>query len=90
MVYKIVVKKKIEKKLKKFGKDLERRMLDYLELRVALNPYNYGKSLSGNLSNYWRYRVGNYRIICKIKDEELIILIIEINHRSTIYKFLTK
>jgi mRNA interferase RelE/StbE len=49
------------------------------------NPRDFGKSLQGDLSDLWRYRVGDYRIICEIKDEELIILVVAIGHRSKIY-----
>lgn len=50
------------------------------------NPYFQGKTLKGKLNRYWRYRVGNYRIISVIKNDELIILIIEIGHQREIYK----
>lgn len=45
-----------------------------------------GKALSGNKAGFWRYRVGDYRIICDIEDEELVILVVEVNHRSKVYK----
>jgi len=46
----------------------------------------FGKALKGNLGDYWRYRVGNYRLIAEINDEEIIIIIIGIGHRRDIYK----
>jgi mRNA interferase RelE/StbE len=45
-----------------------------------------GKPLTGSLKGYWRYRVGDYRIICELRDEELLILVIEIAHRREVYK----
>ncbi|WP_242005059.1 type II toxin-antitoxin system RelE family toxin [Brachyspira aalborgi] len=45
-----------------------------------------GKSLAGNLSGFWRYRVGDYRIICDIVDSEITIYILDISHRSKSYK----
>lgn len=50
------------------------------------DPRCHGKSLTANRSGQWRYRVGDYRILAEIRDEELIILVIEVGHRSKIYK----
>ncbi|MDR0666831.1 MAG: type II toxin-antitoxin system RelE/ParE family toxin [Campylobacteraceae bacterium] len=66
----------IQKKIKKFTDELES-----LE-----NPRSRGKSLVGNLNDLWRYRVGDYRLICDIQDDKLIILILKIGHRSEVYR----
>lgn len=50
------------------------------------NPRATGKALQGQLAGYWRYRVGDYRLICQIKDTTLVILVIEIGHRKNIYR----
>ncbi len=50
------------------------------------DPRIHGKSLTGNKKGIWRYRVGNYRILCNIQDEILTILVLEVGHRSKIYK----
>ena len=50
------------------------------------NPRAHGKALVGELSGFWRYRVGDYRIICKISNQELEIQVIEVGHRSKVYK----
>ena len=50
------------------------------------NPFFTGKVLKGNLINFWRYRVGDYRIIANIEDEKLIILLVKIGHRRDVYK----
>ena len=49
------------------------------------NPRTTGKALTGKLSGLWRYRTGNYRLICQIRDQELVILVITIGHRKDIY-----
>lgn len=49
------------------------------------NPRLYGKSLKGDRSNQWRYRVGKYRIIADIQDDQVLILILEVGHRRDIY-----
>ncbi|MBM3579302.1 MAG: type II toxin-antitoxin system RelE/ParE family toxin [Alphaproteobacteria bacterium] len=73
------------KVLKKLDNTAREKILDYLE-NVTLHPESFGKPLSKNLKGFWRYRVGDYRIICDLRKNELIILVIDIGHRSTIYK----
>ena len=50
------------------------------------NPRAFGKGLSGDLKGWWRYRIGIYRLLVEIKDTELIIVAIDINHRSQVYE----
>ncbi len=50
------------------------------------DPRAKGKGLTANLSGLWRYRIGDYRLICEIEDEELVILALTVGHRSEIYK----
>ena len=50
------------------------------------DPRRHGTGLTSTHSGQWRYRVGNYRILAEIEDKELIILVIEVGHRSSVYK----
>ena len=50
------------------------------------NPRIHGKSLVGNKSGLWRYRIGDYRVICEIQDKEVIVLVLDVGHRREIYK----
>ena len=50
------------------------------------NPRQKGKDLVGELKGMWRYRIGKYRIICEIQDKQVTILVVEIEHRSKVYK----
>ena len=50
------------------------------------NPRFIGKALTGDLSGYWRYRIGSYRLIAKIYDEKLVIELISVGHRRDIYQ----
>ncbi len=50
------------------------------------DPRAFGKGLSGNLKGWWRYRIGNYRLLVEIKDDELVIVAIEISHRNQVYQ----
>ena len=61
---------------------------NYLEkISNCEKPMRFGKALEGSLQGFWRYRVGKFRIICKIDNNKMIIVIIDIDHRSKIYKY---
>lgn len=88
MKYKILFEKNADKQLKKLDKTQQRLIVNWIikNLENTNDPRVFGKALKGNLKDYWRYRVGNYRIIAEINDDEVKILIIEIGHRKNIYK----
>lgn len=75
------------KQLRKLDKQVTKRIIDYLEKRIstAENPKEQGKALTYNKSGLWRYRIGDYRIICQINDETITILVLEVGHRKDIY-----
>ncbi len=76
------------KEFRKLDPEARRRIRDYLENRVlaSRDPRQLGKALRGKLTALWRYRVGDYRIVCEIRDHELIILVVPIAHRRRVYK----
>lgn len=76
------------KEFRKLGKPVQRDILAYLDERVAGDgdPRNFGKGLKADLAGLWRYRVGDYRILCQIRDGELLILIVAVGHRKDIYE----
>ena len=88
MRYKIVYEKKAIKSLSKIDKAQQKLIISWIEKNLSNTdkPKVTGKALKGNLKDYWRYRVGNYRILADIKDEEIKIIIINIGHRKEIYK----
>lgn len=74
------------KSLKKLDKSVVATIVDYLDNVAALDdPRARGKGLTGHLAGLWRYRVGDYRVICDLHDGELVIVALEIGHRSKIY-----
>ena len=84
---KVVLTETFKKQLKKLDAAISKRVLDYLEqVELLDNPRSRGKALTSNLTGLWRYRVSDYRILCHIRDDELIITVIEIAHRSTVYR----
>ncbi len=79
---------KAEKQLVNLGTAEARRITDFLRdrLRVRENPRSLGEPLKGSLRQLWRYRVGDYRIVCRIEDIVLTVFVVEIDHRSRVYK----
>lgn len=76
------------KQLRKLGHEPARRILGYLDKQIAgsQDPRELGKSLKGDLGEFWRFRVDDYRILCEIKDKELVVLVVRIGHRRDVYE----
>jgi mRNA interferase RelE/StbE len=87
LAYNIVFEEPAKKQLKKLPKNIAVKILDYLEEIAKLdNPKARGEGLSANLAGYWRYRIGDYRVVCKIENEILLIKVIKVGHRKDIYE----
>lgn len=86
-MYTLKYSERAMKQLSKLDKGTQKLILTWVakNLENCDNPRIKGKGLTGNRSGEWRYRVGNYRIICDIRDKELIILALSIGHRRNIY-----
>lgn len=75
------------RQIKKLGHEPARRVRAFLRRLESLdNPRQQGKALSGEFSAFWRYRVGDYRLICEIKDQQLQVLVLRVAHRKQIYR----
>lgn len=85
MVYKVRYADKIEKDLKKVDKKTAGRILDKIDTVLVKDPCRHGKQLKGALKGLWRYRVGDYRVLYRIVDEAVVILVLRIGHRKNIY-----
>ena len=89
--YRIELSKNASKNLKSLDNSVRQRVMKFFEkLEKTENPKSFGEALEENLSGYWKYRVGNYRIVVDIQDDQLVVLIIAIGHRSIIYKEIDK
>lgn len=90
MMYQVRYTKKAIKQLEKLDTQTRKKLFSWIgkNLEKCSNPYRVTnfKELKGNKAGYVRYRVGNYRIICEIVDNQLIILVISVGHRREIYK----
>jgi mRNA interferase RelE/StbE len=75
--------------LERLDRTVRREIVHYLDHRIAMaeNPRNFGKPLRDDKFGLWRYRVRDYRIICRLQDTHLVVLVVQVGHRSTIYDY---
>lgn len=87
MKYRIVITSKADKQLKKMDAFTRKMILSWIKKNLyhTDNPRQHGKSLTANHSDEWRYRVGNYRILANILDDEIVIEVFSVGHRRDIY-----
>lgn len=78
-----------EREIDKLDAPIARRILKFLHQRVARmeNPRSIGQPLQGSeFAGLWRYRVGDYRILCDIQDTKIVVLVLHVGHRREIYR----
>jgi mRNA interferase RelE/StbE len=78
----------VQKPVAKLDPQTRKRIRSFLEEKIASldDPRSQGKALTGPLSGLWRYRVGDYRVVCDIIDRRLVVLVVKIDHRSSVYR----
>lgn len=88
MNYKVEYTRSAIKQLKRMDRQTVALIISYIERHLlgCENPRLIGKPLHGNLRDKWRYRVGNYRILARINDDQVVIVVVEIGHRKDIYR----
>ena len=87
MAWKIDFSSNALKQLRKLDKSIANRILKFLSGRVEKldDPRKIGERLQGPLGDFWKYRVGDYRVICSLQDDKLVVWIVRIGHRSEVY-----
>ena len=85
--YRVETTPKFDRQLAKLDRFTTRMILKWLSKNIdnTDNPKKSGKLLVGNHNGKWRYRIGDYQVICKIEENELIVLALEVGHRKKIY-----
>lgn len=75
------------KDFKKIDKSIQKKIMNFLHNKISKldNPRIFGKALSYEKHGLWRYRVGDFRMICRIDDEAILILVVQVGHRKNIY-----
>jgi len=89
MAWKIELDPATVRDLDRLDREIARRILGFLHERVARldDPRSIGQALQGpKYGELWKYRVGDWRIICKIEDQRITVLVLRIGHRSKVYK----
>lgn len=88
MAWKIELDVRAAKELSQLDNQQSKRILRFLRDRVAAldNPRAIGECLRGELGEFWKYRVGDYRLICKIQDHIVTVVVIKIGHRREVYR----
>ena len=86
MAWRIEIDKDVQRAMRKLDGQVAKRITAKLrEVSQLEDPRSTGKAFTGNLAGLWRYRVGDYRIICDIEDEVLVVLVVDVAHRSRVY-----
>ena len=89
MDWKVELSATAERELSKLNPQHRKRILKFLQERIAKldDPHSVGKTLQGSrLGEFWKYCLGDFRLICKIEDERLLVLVLRVGHRKEIYR----
>jgi mRNA interferase RelE/StbE len=87
LAWQITFEESAKNEILALDRTVQTEIVQYLRSRIATDqdPRRFGDPLRKELAGLWKYRIGNYRVICDIKDEEVTVLIIRIGHRSKVY-----
>ena len=88
MVYRFYTSSEFDKQFKMLDPSVQRTVNKWIQAHLinTVDPYASGKALLGNLKGYWRCRIGSYRLLVKIEDDRFVIIAIDIDHRSVVYR----
>ncbi len=84
MTWEVESDNRARRELRRLDGSVQRQILRYL--RVCASPRGFGGALTGDRIELWRYRVGDYRLICKIEDDQLTVLVLAVGHRREVYE----
>jgi mRNA interferase RelE/StbE len=87
MAWKVEISRLAQKQLDDLDVTVSRRIVKFLRQRVEKqdDPRQIGDPLEGPLRGYWRYRVGDYRVVCLLEHDRLVVLVLRVGHRREIY-----
>lgn len=88
MAWTIKIDKKAVKEIASLDKPIKKRITEFLKNKLAniQNPRSIGEALHGELKKFWKYRIGDYRLICSIEDDVVTVLVLKVQHRKEVYK----
>jgi mRNA interferase RelE/StbE len=87
-LWRVEITRTAEKQITKLSRAAQKSIQRFLRERLASsdNPRQWGKPLRGEKKDLWRYRVGDYRVICDIQDDRVVVLVLEVGHRKDVYR----
>jgi mRNA interferase RelE/StbE len=88
LVWQVRLDKDAEKQLRRLDPQDQRRLIKFLRERIAssASPRLLGEALKGPLRTLWKYRIGDFRLICDLQDEKFVVLVIKIGNRKDVYR----
>lgn len=88
MAWRVEISRTAETQIIKLDRQVQTAIVRYLRERVldAENPRQFGKPLRGEKEGLWRYRVGDYRLICDIRDSDRTVVVLAVGHRKHVYR----
>lgn len=88
MVWTIEFERDAIRQLNRLDNSVRRRIVEYLELRIAASgdPRQFGKPLSRDKAGLWSYRIGAYRVVCLLEQEQLVVVVVSVGHRRDVYR----
>jgi len=88
MRYRIETTERFDREFRKLDRYTQRMVKAWIDRNISKtdNPRQHGKGLSANRRGQWRYRIGDYRLLCEIQDDRLVILALTIGHRREVYR----
>ena len=86
MAWTIEFAKSAQKELSKLERSAAQRIIAFLRDRVAVDPRSVGGPLKGELSVFWKYRIGEYRLYADIQDDRVTVLVVKVGHRRNVYQ----
>ncbi|TVQ26617.1 MAG: type II toxin-antitoxin system RelE/ParE family toxin [Spirochaetaceae bacterium] len=86
MAWTIEFARSAEKELARLERTVAHRILAFLRDRVSVDPRSIGEPLKGDLSDFWKYRIGAYRLYADIQDDCVTVLVIKVGHRRDVYR----
>ena len=86
--WRVEISRSAEKQIQKLDRTAQGAIVRFLRERIEAsdNPRQWGKPLHGDKGGLWRYRVGDYRLICRIQDERVTVLVVDVGHRKDVYR----
>lgn len=87
MAWRIEIDKDVQRYMGKLDRQVAKMITSKLrEISQLEDPRSAGRALTGNLAGLWRYRAGDWRIVCDIEDDVLVVLVVDVGHRSDVYR----